>query len=156
MLFATVTAAAAEELLNFETFKGEWIGSGWFFFADATRQPARCRLEVRPYKHPQHGTMKLSCSGGGMNIEGRAFDVKLKGTKVEGSWEWRLYNVTGVLKGTLTSKGFDVILRPTTIVYSAFSARFSAKLSDNCHASATGLIEAPTYWRKANLSLHRC
>lgn len=158
LFLATIGSKAAfgQGLLNFERFRGNWTGLGWFVFGDGRRERANCTVNVRAYGRPDRGGLDVTCSAGTYRVSGRGFDIALEGSKAAGSWELPGYGVSGVLTGRVTSRSFSVFLQPQTLLFNNYHGSLTVSVPGDCYASATALIEAPTELKRITMSLRRC
>ena len=160
ILFFAITSAAttapAGQLLDFKTMQGKWTGFGWFVFGAAERQRARCEAIIQPNGRPDRGSLALKCTSSGLEIDGKAFDITLRGGEASGKWELRSHEITGTLLGNITENSFSMILKPKKDGDSKYGAEFSTKFQDKCHASIQISVRSPIDLKKIDLSIRRC
>ncbi|MGI9387662.1 MAG: hypothetical protein ACR2OX_09550 [Methyloligellaceae bacterium] len=160
ILFCAATSApvtvSAGKLLDFENIQGKWTGFGWFMFGAAARQRARCQAVIRANGAPNQGSLDLNCTSEGLDIKGKAFDIKIKNGAASGKWTLTSHEIDGTLKGSVTENSLSMRLKPLMDKERNYGAEFSTILQDKCRASIKVSVDSPIDLKKIDLSVRRC
>ncbi|MCG8559687.1 MAG: hypothetical protein MI824_07805 [Hyphomicrobiales bacterium] len=148
--------ASAERLLDFDMLQGKWTGFGWFVFAQADKQRARCQAIIKAEGDPSRGSMDLTCASDEMDIAGTAFDIVLNGSKASGKWKLLTHHADGTLDGTITENSLSAFLTPQQGGDGSAGAQLSTIIEDKCRASIKLSVRSPIDLKKIDLSVRRC
>jgi hypothetical protein len=110
-MVATVMTAATADALNLGEFGGYWTGTGLVTMNNGATEQLRC---VATYKSAaQTLRQSLRCASSGYSISA-AVDLKVAGAAVTGTWEEKTYAANGDITGSMTDKGFALVIKGPT------------------------------------------
>ena len=124
---------AAAPRTNFEDLAGRWSGVGQVEWKSGRREPYQC--VVTYYLGDGGASMKqqLRCKNGGTeNKLDLATAVRVNGGRITGTWEDRLYSMTGTVSGKVTPTGYEA-----DASNAMFRARFEIEMASACEQSVT-------------------
>jgi hypothetical protein len=112
--FATVSSvnAAPQAVGPFASLEGWWGGEGRLRFKDGKQEQVKCRATYFVAAEGNELKQTIRCASGGGKIEVLSKLVHAGG-KLNGEWTETVYNVTGVLEGDVTPRGFRVNVKGT-------------------------------------------
>lgn len=159
VFFATIGTSltvTAGELLDFEQIQGKWTGFGWFMFGATERQRAKCEAIIRANGGPDRGSLDLKCTSESLDIDGKAFDITLKGANATGKWTLISHEIDGTLSGSVTENSLSVLLKPNLERDRDYGANFFTIFENKCHATMKIAVRSPIDLKKIDLSVRRC
>jgi hypothetical protein len=117
-----VAAGPLDELV------GYWSGAGTIVLNGGSRERVKCAVIYKVDAGGSHIKQTTRCASADYKISGKA-DLRVKGDRVEGSWEETTYSATGQVTGRYTGRSFAL-----TISGANFSAAMNIGLS-RCNQS---------------------
>jgi hypothetical protein len=109
---APAVDAAPQAIGPFANLDGWWGGEGRLRFKDGKTEPVKCRATY--FVESQGNVLKqtIRCASGSGKIELKS-TVRHADGKLSGDWAEEMYNVTGVMDGAVTPRGFRVSVKGT-------------------------------------------
>ncbi len=121
--------AAQAPVGPFSNLSGWWGGDGRLRFKDGKMETVKCRATYFVEKDGNELKQTIRCaSGGGAKIEVKS-TVDHADSKLTGEWIETSYNVSGVLEGEVTPRGFRVTVKGTN--GTTLSANMDIIVKDN-------------------------
>lgn len=116
MTVAVTTApavdAAPQAVGPFASLEGWWGGEGRLRFKDGKQENVKCRATYIIEGGGNDLKQTIRCASGSGKIEVKG-TVRHADGKLSGDWTETVYNVTGVLDGAVTPRGFRVSIKGT-------------------------------------------
>jgi hypothetical protein len=109
---APAVDAAPQPVGPFTNLDGWWAGGGRLRFKDGKQEDVKCRATYFVAKEGNELKQTIRCASGGAKIEVLS-TVEHGDGKLSGEWKESTYNVTGVLEGEVTPRGFRVSVKGT-------------------------------------------
>ncbi len=116
MTLAVTTApavdAAPQAVGPFASLDGWWGGEGRLRFKDGKQENVKCRATYFIEGGGNDLKQTIRCASGSGKIEVKG-TVRHADGKLSGDWTETVYNVTGILDGAVTPRGFRVSIKGT-------------------------------------------
>jgi hypothetical protein len=104
--------AAPQSVGPFSTLEGWWGGKGRLRFTDGKTEDVKCRATYFVEGEGHHLRQNIRCASASGKIEVKSAVRHTEG-KLEGEWTEEMYNVSGVLSGDVTERGYRVSVQGT-------------------------------------------
>ena len=104
--------AAPQSVGPFATLEGWWGGKGRLRFTDGKTEDVKCRATYFVEGEGHQLRQNIRCASASGKIEVKS-TVRHADGKLEGEWTEEMYNVTGVLSGDVTERGYRVSVEGT-------------------------------------------
>lgn len=109
---APAVDAAPQAVGPFANLDGWWGGAGRLRFKDGKTEDVKCRATYFIEGQGEQLKQTIRCASGSGKIEVQS-TVRHSGGKLKGEWTEVMYNVTGVLDGEVTPRGYRVSVSGT-------------------------------------------
>lgn len=96
----------------FASIAGWWGGIGRLRFKDGKTEDVKCRATYFVESEGNELKQNIRCASAGGKIEVKSVVRHVDG-KLEGEWNEQMYNISGVLEGAVTERGFRVTVKGT-------------------------------------------
>ena len=104
--------AAPQAVGPFASIEGWWGGQGRLRFTDGKTEDVKCRATYFVEGEGNELKQTIRCASGSGKIEVKSI-VRHNDGKLGGEWTEEMYNVTGVLDGEVTQRGYRVTVQGT-------------------------------------------
>ncbi|WP_072397178.1 hypothetical protein [Hyphomicrobium sp. CS1GBMeth3] len=104
--------AAPQQVGPFESLEGWWGGNGRLRFVDGKTEDVKCRATYFVEGEGHQLRQNIRCASASGKIEVKS-TVRHADGKLSGEWTEEMYNVTGVLAGDVTERGYRVSVEGT-------------------------------------------
>jgi hypothetical protein len=101
---------SAVDVSPFERLVGRWVGEGRLGVRDNPTETVKCRVSYVHRKDGDQLRQTLRCASAGGNIEVQSTVSHIGGT-LAGSWKELTRDMSGVVSGSVTPKGFRVAVK---------------------------------------------
>ncbi len=102
--------AAAVDVSPFEPLVGRWVGEGRLGVRDNPTETVKCRVTYQHAKDDDQLRQTIRCASGGGSIEVQSAVTHVSGI-LTGTWKELTRDMSGVLSGNVTPKGFRVAVK---------------------------------------------
>lgn len=111
-LSAPAVNAAPQSVGPFASIEGWWGGIGRLRFTDGKTEDVKCRATYFVENEGHQLRQNIRCASASGKIEVKSVVRHAEG-KLNGEWTEEMYNVTGVLDGEVTPRGYRVSVQGT-------------------------------------------
>lgn len=108
----SVVDAAPQSVGPFANLDGWWGGNGRLRFKDGKTEDVKCRATYFIEGDGNELKQNIRCASASGKIEVKSV-VRHADGKLNGEWTEEMYNVTGVLEGDVTPRGYRVTVKGT-------------------------------------------
>lgn len=109
---APAVKAAPQAVGPFANIEGWWGGQGRLRFKDGKTEDVKCRATYFVEADGNELKQNIRCASGGGKIDVKSV-VRHADGQLKGEWNEQMYNITGVLEGAVTDRGFRVTVKGT-------------------------------------------
>jgi hypothetical protein len=128
---------------------GRWAGAGTVQASAGAIENFKCVVTYIPGETASRLRQNLRCQSPNYRLDAATL-LQFDGTRVTGRWQDNIYSLAGNVNGTVTDRGFDVVLSGQFFV-----AKMSV-VSSQCEQSVTVTPEKTTYIRQVSAALKKC
>lgn len=128
---------------------GRWSGAGTVTPASGPSESFKCVATYFPSQDGGRVQQNLRCNSTNYKLEAVS-ELQIRGNQVTGTWEDKSHALNGVVSGSVTEDGFDILLS------GKFFRAQMVVASSRCEQSVTVTPAKADYIRELAASLKRC